>query len=58
MGAPATWSLTEGLEQVVVAVVDSGADLTHPALAPLLWVNTREIPANGIDDDGNGYVEW
>jgi subtilisin family serine protease len=42
---------------VVVAVVDSGADLRHPALRGALWHNPGEIPGNGIDDDGNGFVD-
>jgi subtilisin family serine protease len=42
---------------VVVAVWDSGLDTSIEALAPLLWRNSREIPANGIDDDGNGFVD-
>lgn len=43
--------------QVVVAVIDNGIDLDHPDLADRLWVNTDEIPDNGRDDDGNGYID-
>jgi subtilisin family serine protease len=42
---------------VVVAVIDSGVDTLHEDLKNVLWVNAKEIPGNGIDDDGNGYVD-
>jgi hypothetical protein len=42
---------------IVVAVVDTGMDYTHPALKDHLWTNDKEIPNNGIDDDHNGYVD-
>lgn len=42
---------------VVVAVIDSGIDIDHEDLKDNLWVNKDEIPGNGIDDDGNGYVD-
>ncbi|MGN7787956.1 S8 family peptidase [Niabella sp. 22666] len=42
---------------VIVGIVDSGIDTTHEDLKPVLWVNTKEIPGNGIDDDGNGYID-
>ncbi len=43
--------------QVVVGVVDSGTDLLHEDLKDVAWVNLKEIPSNGIDDDKNGYVD-
>jgi cell wall-associated protease len=42
---------------VVVAIIDSGADTTHEDLKDVLWTNPKEIPGNGIDDDGNGYID-
>ena len=42
---------------VVVAVIDSGIDTLHEDLKPILWKNPKEIPGNGKDDDGNGYVD-
>ena len=42
---------------VVVAIIDSGVDIAHPDLAPVLWTNDDEIAGNGVDDDGNGYVD-
>ena len=42
---------------VVVAVIDTGVDLSHPELLGQLWRNRGEIPFNRVDDDGNGYVD-
>ena len=50
------WDRTRGAGQVI-AVVDSGVDLTHPDLIANLWSNPGEIPANATDDDGNGKVD-
>ena len=41
----------------VICVVDNAIQITHPDLAPNVWVNPGEIPNNGIDDDNNGYVD-
>ena len=42
---------------VIVAVIDSGIDTTQPDLKEVLWLNPKEIPGNGKDDDGNGYTD-
>ncbi len=57
MQVPQAWDWTRGTPQVVVAVLDTGVDYTHPELVPNLWVNSAEIAGNGVDDDGNGYVD-
>lgn len=44
-------------QTVIVGVLDSGVQVDHPGLAANMWVNAKEIPGNGIDDDGNGYVD-
>ena len=51
------WSWTTGATDVVVAVLDTGIAFSHSDLAPNLWANPGEVGGNGLDDDGNGYVD-
>ncbi len=57
INAPAAWDVVTCSSRMVVAVVDTGIDLSHPDLASVVWTNPREIPNNGLDDDGNGEVD-
>lgn len=57
----AAWNISTGGvtatgDTIVVCIIEN-ADLSHPDLAANAWINSGEIPGNGIDDDGNGYID-
>ncbi|MFW6061372.1 MAG: S8 family serine peptidase, partial [Planctomycetota bacterium] len=55
--APEAWDLNTGTGDVIVGVIDTGVDYNHPDLAENMWRNPGETPGDGIDNDGNGYVD-
>src|SRR6476469_7895664 len=57
INAPEVWNQNITGNGIVVAVVDSGVDYTHPDLDGNIWRNAGEIAGNGIDDDRNGYID-
>jgi subtilisin family serine protease len=55
--APQLWDLGFDGEGVLIGTIDSGTWITHPDLVHRIWVNPGEVPGNGVDDDGNGFID-
>lgn len=55
--APEAWDIFTGDGSVIIAGIDTGIDYNHEDLAANMWVNPGEIPGNGVDDDGNGWID-
>ncbi len=64
--AQRAWRISQGSRDITVCVIDTGADIHHPDLINNLWVNKGEVgidkrgrdkATNGIDDDGNGFID-
>ncbi len=51
------WDINTGSNDIIVGLVDSGIDYNHEDLHERIWVNTDEIPDNGMDDDNNGFID-
>ena len=54
---PEAWDECTGSEDVVIAIIDTGVDYNHEDLSANMWHNPGETPDNGMDDDGNGYID-
>lgn len=58
VNAEKAWEITKGSKDIVVAVIDTGIDFSHPDLKDQMWTNDAELNGiEGVDDDGNGYVD-
>ncbi|MFA4930514.1 MAG: S8 family serine peptidase [Patescibacteria group bacterium] len=57
IGLETVWDTNKCSQEVVVAVIDTGLDYTHPDLQDLMWLNEDEISGNDLDDDDNGYID-
>ncbi|RZA05428.1 MAG: subtilase [Proteobacteria bacterium] len=57
IGATKAWNITTGNKNILVGIIDTGVDYNHPDLKDNMWTNPGEIADNGIDDDGNGFVD-
>lgn len=55
--ATGAWDVTTGSASLIIGIPDTGTYWLHPDLASRIWVNPGEIPTNGVDDDGNGFID-
>ncbi|MFQ5638544.1 MAG: S8 family serine peptidase [bacterium] len=55
--APEAWNVSTGSASILVSVIDTGTDINHEDLSANIWTNPGEIPNDGIDNDGNGYID-
>jgi large repetitive protein len=55
--APQSWNIHRGSESVTVAIIDSGMDYLHEDLHTNLWYNPGEVAGDGVDNDGNGFID-
>jgi subtilisin family serine protease len=55
--ASAAWDITTGRPEIVIAILDTGVDTDHADLRDGIWRNPGEIPGNGLDDEGNGFID-
>ncbi|TBR26422.1 MAG: peptidase S8, partial [Candidatus Nitrosotenuis sp.] len=55
--APEAWGVSSGSSNTIIGIIDTGVDYNHEDLTANIWTNPGEIANNGIDDDGNGYVD-
>jgi subtilisin family serine protease len=51
------YEIEQGSDDIIVAILDSGIKYDHPEFKGRIWINTNEIPGNGVDDDRNGYID-